>query len=285
LPKDAAEQQKLMWGKDCDVHLKKQDRCEENKAKAFAFILGQCDEGMKNKLQSDSAHETIDDTFDVISLLKLMKDAMCNAHDKKSPALQAVAAWKQLMMASQKEHESLLNYYKRFQSLVERVELLCGDIEPKRVAARDPKYAKSKSQAAMIEKEKGEMLAIAFMEGANKCFKPLLNDLEQDYSLGDDKYPNTVEEALQVLSMYEQQTLKRMVKKQPKNDDDAPLNLSFAQQKEMKKNGLCFKCGKHGHVMKDCPQNDTTSTDDAIPEQTHTQQAWTVDNPPRGWAG
>jgi len=197
LPKNPDEQQKLMWGKDCDMYLKKQDRYEENKAKVFAFILGQCDEGMKNKLQSDSTHETIDDTFDVISLLKLMKDAAYDAHDKKSPALQAVAAWKQLLRAFQKENESLLDYCKRLQSLVERVELLCGGIEPVKVAERDPKYAKSKT--ATIEKEKGKMLAVAFVEGADKSFKPLLNDLEQDCSLGDDKCPATVEEALQVL--------------------------------------------------------------------------------------
>jgi len=75
LPNNPDEQQKLMWGKDCDLYLKKQDRCEENKAKVFAFILGQCDENMKNKLQSDSTCEKIDETFDVMALLKMTKGA------------------------------------------------------------------------------------------------------------------------------------------------------------------------------------------------------------------
>jgi len=57
----------------------------------LAFVLGQCDEDVKNKLQSDLKHEKIDETFDIIALLKLTKDAVHDAHDKKSPALQAVA--------------------------------------------------------------------------------------------------------------------------------------------------------------------------------------------------
>jgi len=63
----------------------------------FAFVLGQCDEAVKNKLQSDSACEMVDEAFDVVALLKMMKDAVCDAHGKKSPALQAVAAWRQLL--------------------------------------------------------------------------------------------------------------------------------------------------------------------------------------------
>jgi len=91
LPNNLDKQQKLMWGEDCDLCLKKQDQHEENKAKVFAFVLGQCDEDVKNKLQSDLKHEKIDETFDIIALLKLTKDAVHDAHDKKSPALQAVA--------------------------------------------------------------------------------------------------------------------------------------------------------------------------------------------------
>jgi len=87
LPDQATEQQKLIWGKDYDMYLKKKDRYEDDMAKVFAFILSQCDEDMKNKLRSDSTFEAIDDTFDVISLLTMIKDAVYNAHDKKSPAL------------------------------------------------------------------------------------------------------------------------------------------------------------------------------------------------------
>jgi len=56
------------------------------------------------------------------------------------------------------------------------------------------------------------------------------------------------------------------------NDDETALSLSFAQVNDMKKKGLCFKCGKHGHMMEDCPKTDTNNSNDAMQEQTHTQQ-------------
>jgi len=167
-------------------------------------------------------------------------------------------------------------------SLIERVELLCGEIEPTKPAERDKKH--NKNPSAVIDAEKGKMLAVAFVEGANKNFKPLLNDLEQDCSLGDDKHPATVEEALQVLSMCEQQKLKRFEKKKPKEEER--LQLSHAQMQGMKKKGLCFKCGKAGHLIKDCPKTDEKDEpkkeekEDESPKQSHVQQGWQA-----GWAG
>jgi len=171
----------------------------------------------------------------------------------------------------------LLDHCERLQSLTERVELLHGGIEPAKVAERHPNCAKSKK--ATTEKEKGKMLAVAFVEGADKCFKPLLSDLEQGCLLGDGKHPDAVEEALQVLSLHEQQTLKRMVKKKPKSEDEAPLVLSFAQNRK------CWHCGQPDHVKKDCPKKKAGGEDTEAPEQSHFQQGWHGSEHPRGWAG
>ena len=222
LKDNPTKQQELMWGKDYDMYLKKKDRYEENKAKVFAFILGQCDKDMKNKLQGDSRYSDVDEETDVVTLLSMIKEAVYDAHDKKSPTLQAVVAWKQLMKAYQYDNEPVLDYYKRFKSLVERVEVLHGEIQTVKIAEKDPNYKKSKS--ATIVKEKEKWTAIAFIEGAEKRFKPMLKDLEQNYSLGDDKYPETMEEALQVLSMYAQQHFPS--KKKTNGEEEAPA-LTF----------------------------------------------------------
>jgi hypothetical protein len=68
-----------------------------------------------------------------------------------------------------------------------------------------------------VEKDKGtgkvdkkrmkakKMLVVLFMEGANKGFKPLMQDLENDHALGSTKYPTTLAEALQVMMLFADQ--------------------------------------------------------------------------------
>jgi hypothetical protein len=39
------------WSKDYDVYIKKKTNYDEEKAKVFAIILGQCNEPMQNKVE------------------------------------------------------------------------------------------------------------------------------------------------------------------------------------------------------------------------------------------
>ena len=88
------------------------------------------------------------------------------------------------------------------------------------------------------------MLAFMFMDGTDKkLFGFLLKKLADDFALGDGKYPENAEEALQVLTLH----MERPKLKGKK--DDEPIHLSFAQGRKSK----CWKCGKEGHLKRDCP--------------------------------
>ena len=245
------KQEELLWGKEYDAYAKKRDRYELDKAKVFATILGQCDEMMKSRLERMNGYDKIDEAADVIALLKMIKNAMYDTSDKKYPAMQAVVAWKQMLRAFQQEEEDLLAYYRRFKGLIERVEATYGDIEPVKAAERDSNYAKDKDKALAATREK--MLAYAFMDGAGRAFKPLLKDLEQDYSLGEGKYPTNLEEALQVLTAFEDQHGLNKKRNRLRELADAP-ELNFAQKIEMIKKQVCFKCNKPGHKAYQCKQ-------------------------------
>ena len=106
----------------------------------------------------------------------------------------------QLSQTRQQDDENLTAYYKRFISLVEKVERTYGDITPVKTAEKNPGYNKGKQQT--IDSERDKMLAYRFMDGANQGFVPLLRDMENDYLLGHAKFPETIEEALQVLTLY-----------------------------------------------------------------------------------
>ena len=252
LPKDPTETDKMAWGKDYDLYLKNNERYKMDKAKVFAKICSHCTEPMKNRLEVMDEYKKADTNRDVVALLKLIKEVTFDTSNKKYPPWQAAKAWRQLVQASQQQDESLLAYYKRFVSLVENVERIYGEIKPLELAKKDSKFT--------VNGEKNKMMASLFMNGANPGFKPLLRDLANDYSLGAALYPATLEEAFEVLQVFtEQPVYQAIVKKQvgktrrEKEIKEAP-DLSFAQmtKEQMKKKGLCFKCGNHGHRAFEC---------------------------------
>ena len=217
-----------------------------------------------------------------------IKTVTHDANKKKYPPQQAVKAWKQLVMIKQAREEDCTAYYKQVKDLVENMEHTCGKLQPLALAEMDPKYAKAAdtTKEKMNEQERQKVLAYLLMEGAHRGFAPLMRDLESDFALGQDKYPETMEEALQVLNMYTKQPLykaimKKFVNKQGKqNEDKVGEEHSYAQMttREMMKKGLCFKCKKQGHRSRDCPddeKNENKTTDGGTStDQQHVAFGW-----------
>ena len=52
LKEKASQQEEMKWGKDYDMILRKRDRYEEQKGKVFTLIMNQCDEPVKNEIDS-----------------------------------------------------------------------------------------------------------------------------------------------------------------------------------------------------------------------------------------
>jgi Zinc knuckle len=106
------------------------------------------------------------------------------------------------------------------------------------------------------------------MEGANKGFKPLLRDLENDYVLGANKYPALLVEALQVLMVYAEQPvykliMKKLKKKQLVETDEGSPEVAFAP---------CFHCGEKGHKASECKKNRKEDEETAQRDNMHMQQ-------------
>jgi hypothetical protein len=177
---------------------------------------------------------------------------------------------KQLMAVFQDMDEPLINYYNRFKSVVENTEQVYGPIAPTAVAAL--REDKGMSKAAKEKEARERMLAVMFMDGGNKGFKHVLRDLENDYALGAALYPAAVEEAFQVMKVYEEQPLYKSIMKNARSEKGKPCSKwtqieeeqefmgQFVQgsklpqdvKEQCMRERCCFKCGKKGHKAFEC---------------------------------
>jgi len=258
LPEKPTEQDKLQWSIDYKTITADKKTYEEQKTKVFGIIFEQCDETMKQCVESHSLYAEADEISDVLTLLSMIRESAYDANTQQYPPRQAAMAWKHMASVHQQHDESLVAYYKRFLEVVERVERFYGPIVPS-VLAEKEKGKKDEKDA----KAREQVLAILFMEGAVKGFKPMLRNLERDYSLGASMYPVTVDEALKALKMEERQPVYKAIMKKLKkkitisDEDDDNAGLSFAMSKmEMMRKGMCFKCGKQGHKAVDCTKKE-----------------------------
>ena len=244
------ERDKAVWGKQYDLYLKKQEQYEDYKAKVFTIVLGQCTKAMKNKVEGTTGFESeIAVNYDVVKLLQLIKSIAYGSNDKIYPSKQATDTLKQLMNARQQDGESQVDYYKWYVSIVEQAESTYGKVVPVEIAKKDSQYQSNHS--TVEDGEWNKLLAYLFMDGADKnAYGPLLDDLQNDYALGmHDIYPDTVEDALQVLIMYHR---KSVTGSQMDEDDEKKVLLAQSTHGG-KKNIKCWLCGIEGHVKKDCP--------------------------------
>ena len=241
------EKEKAIWSKKYDLYLKKLERYEDQKSKVFTIIMGQCSKPMRNRVESSIGYVAAEKASNVKALLRTIKDIAFDSNEKKYPPSQAAHAWKELAKVWQQDQEDLVDYYKRFISMVEMVERSYGKIAPEEIAKKDPIYSTDQEKA--VESTRDKMLAFMFMDGANKrYYGMLMRDIGNDFALGNGHYPKTIEDALQVLSLYSDQ--KRYIKRDQNDDNEAKVVLAQTDGKNKLK---CWKCGKEGHIKKDCP--------------------------------
>ena len=245
---NAGGEDKAVWKEEYSVFTKKRDRYTEEKAKIFAIIMGQCTDALKNRVQSDATYAAMEQQSNVIGLLQFIKAIALGASERVYPPLAAVQAWKRLVLTRQEEGEELTAYYKRFISLVEVVEKVYGMVLPVKIAERDRRY--NRERARVEAKERAKMLAVAFMEGADRqVYGFLCRGLSDDHALGDDRYPETMEDALEVLRVSGAKKAAKKVK-----SDKELAELKKLQLVQGAGQVTCWKCGEVGHVKKECPK-------------------------------
>ena len=265
-----------------DDYMKRKKSYKNNKTRAYGLILERCTRAMSQKIQ---ARKNFNDSIkgDPIELLKAIREHCLNYQETKYDMGVLTESMRTLCMTRQKEHESLVDYTKRFKVAADIFTSHIGGpiyfskiVDGKAETINDTdtnemKEEKREKRKEIIKNTHERFLTCMYLENADdKKYGSLCKTLNTQYALGNDQFPVTIPEATNILSAYKMDNAKDFNKTQNKSNKKKPedsLNISFAQMK-----GLCYCCGKQGHLATDCRYRNKPKSEWFINQDTNKEE-------------
>jgi hypothetical protein len=133
---------------------------QDNKAKVFVIILGQCTHNVKSKLESGLGYATLEINDDVVGLLRQLKEMAFASGGVQHPFWTLQIVMRHLLAINQGPRELVTNYYRRFVSNTEVIEEQWGKFYPEKLAVSASDADKN------IARDK--YLSMIFLAGADK---------------------------------------------------------------------------------------------------------------------
>jgi hypothetical protein len=234
-------------------YLRDERQYKDDKAKVFVVILGQCTVAVTSWLENSKGFKELELKRDVKGLLAKLEEMAFSAGGVHDPYVTLMESLKRFASLQQGPKEGVAKYHKRFTT---SASVLCGhwgDFFPSKLISDE------------VDKEKAydKLLARAFLMGADKVrFGSLVEDLNNSYLGGIDKYPESLDATLTFLSNY-QDKAKGLTKSGDGTDNEMGMSFAQRQGKHMSK-VQCHACKQYGHYANKCPnlKSLTQSVDD-----------------------
>jgi hypothetical protein len=253
---------KFMWKEDWKLVKTREQKYQESKANAWALVYNQFLSEMKVKLDGTSGYEKSKNDNDVIALLTMMQGYCCKFDALNNEYMGLVGAFKNLLYFFQKPMQSILDYHKDFLALIEIIEEYGGagslthfpNMIKKELLSDNFDVAKATSDAMKKAKKKvrEKFLAALMLDGANyDKYGNLKRSIQENYVTRTSEYPVSPEVVLRILNAYVPPPGWNRRMKQDGRGDSGGM---FAQTDDdtWKKNITCHKCGKKGHLAREC---------------------------------
>jgi hypothetical protein len=195
------------------------------------------------------------------NLLNAIEEHSLNYEETRYDMSIVSDAIRSLFTIRQNEGEDLVTYTSRFKTLRNIAVNKIGDeIQLTNVVNNDLMANASRTKDVSQKKAWERLMAFVYLDRADKSkYGQFLGNLKVQNSLGNDQYPESVDEAHSVLSVQkiEKQYKQKLEKKSPwsntdteKSEDDGQSKKSFSQRP--KTTITCYCCGKKGHAVPEC---------------------------------
>jgi len=239
------------------------------------LILGQCTDLLQSKLKQQSQWlRTILDQ-DAIALLAMIKAITFKFEDQKFLPL-ALHQAKCMLYAFRQGNMSCHEYLQKFQNLVDVAVAYHGQIHD--YAILDIVTESSHpgvlflglpvaNQDAMTLAAHELQMATMFIAQADKRhYGKLQEELENDFTCGNDGYPQTLVKAYHMINKYKNWAPRSFIAADASGLAFAQKSKTPGKQKEKNdtnwhKTATCHKCGKKGHISPNCTETQEDDPD------------------------
>jgi hypothetical protein len=211
LPDLATAYERKLWDKQVDKLIDEEYRLKDITSRVYAIVWGQCSDALCEKVKAHKGYKAAHDSGNVIELLKVIKTEMFTFQTQKYGPQALHKAKHRFYTMRQDKHTSVQQYYESFINTVKVIEHCGGDIGTDRslvteaLGGRDRAIASDAVIANAEQSAKEKYLSCAFILGVDKiCYGRFLEDLENSFMQGIDKFPKSMTEAYNILVNWKQ---------------------------------------------------------------------------------
>jgi Reverse transcriptase (RNA-dependent DNA polymerase)/Zinc knuckle len=273
---------KMIWETTMKTYLKRLDMMESNLRAIYAIVWGQCSPLMQAKLESLDNYAMHSGSCNCIWLLNEIKGITHQFESTRIAFVSLDAAWVSYYKYNQGPDQSLHDYLKDYQSMVEVLEhygAVIGTAGPylALVKERVRLAAPQGTTATQLEERertaaKLQSIAVSFMTRSDqRRYGGLCSELENNFARGLNHYPHDLTAAYNLLLNYKAAPA---TSRPPRRDGNTSASgaevsgVSFLQAADptpgtnniTHERVKCYNCQLYGHYSADCP----TSAQDGV---------------------
>ena len=196
--------------------------------------------------------------------MKTIKVKIYGPTRAKYDYLTLTSRMKNFLLSKQEDKESLTDYTKRFKQLRDNFQVMVGTDLLEYFVESTEEYK------TVTGKEKVSLKAEAFTKwtaglylnsSSNKKYGQLKNNLQEQYALGNNQYPKTINTSTDILinHKWDPEHKEYLNKKKQNKSERGKKEEEVQLQQDTKKDTSkidCFCCGKKGHYSSNCPEKD-----------------------------
>jgi hypothetical protein len=223
---------------------------------------------LKNKLEGTEGYDDAKRTNDVAKLLIMIRGYCCQFDLLSNEYMAIVAAIKNLFYFFQKNDQSNADYHEDFIAMLEVIEEYGGagsmmhfpNMLKKEIKSMGTDLAKATSDQIKQAKKtmRDKFLAALMLSGANGAkYNDLKRNMKENFVTGTSTYPESPEAVLRILNAYQSPVgWNRRKQDAGAGTEEGDMFVQAEGGDDSWKTRInCHKCGKKGHIARECPKN------------------------------